>query len=114
MENNKIVAGIVTKNCTGNIRIETVIRASRSGIARFEQLTDVIEQTQGKVIIDKTALQEGDFVVTIMTAVNETTGKTLREKTTALFPIGLEPVEAGTITLPSGTSVGKDSGVRVA
>lgn len=109
-----MVQGIVIKQHAGNLVITTVVRASRDGIARFEAQPDVIEQKQGLVIINDSALAEGDFVVAIMTAKNETTGAVVREKTTSLFPAGLEPVEASTITLPSGTVVDKDAGVQVA
>ncbi|MCC7527108.1 MAG: hypothetical protein IT342_01225 [Candidatus Melainabacteria bacterium] len=108
-----MVHGIVIKQHAGNLVITTVVRASRNGIARFEAQADVIEQKQGKVIIDDSALTEGDFVVSIMTAKNSTTGAVVREKTTSIFPVGVQPVEASTITLPSGTVVDKDAGVQV-
>jgi hypothetical protein len=109
-----MVQGIVIKQHGGNLVITTVVRASRDGIARFEAQPDVIEQKQGLVIIDDSALTEGDFVVSIMTAKNETTGAVVREKTTSIFPVGIAPVEGSTITLPSGTVVDKDAGVQVA
>lgn len=109
-----MVQSIVIKQRAGNLVIETVVRASRDGICRFEPQKDVIEQKQGKVVINDSALTEGDFVVSILTATNTVTGKVVREKTTAIFPAGLEPAEGSTITLPSGTVVGKDTGVRVA
>ena len=108
-----MVQGIVIKQRTGNLVVSATVRASRNGIARFEAQKDVIEQKQGKVVIDDSALTEGDFVVLIMTAKNETTGKVFREKTTAIYPLGVEVVEGSTITLPSGTVVDKDAGVQV-
>lgn len=108
-----MVQGIVIKQRSGNLVITTVVRASRDGIARFEAQHDVIEQQQGKVIINDSALSEGDFVVSIMTAKNEATGNVVREKTTSIYPVGIAPVEASTITLPSGTVVDKDAGVQV-
>lgn len=108
-----MVRGIVIKQHGGNLVITTVVRASRNGIARFEAQPDVIEQKQGLVIIDDSALTEGDFVVSIMTAKNATSGAVVREKTTSILPVGVEPVEGSTITLPSGTVVDKDAGVQV-
>ncbi len=108
-----MVQGIVIQQRTGNLVVTSTVRASRSGIARFEALEDVIEQKQGKVIIDESALRADDFVVIIMTAKNEASGKVVREKTTAIFPSQAGFVEGSTITLSSGTVVGKDSGVQV-
>lgn len=108
-----MVQGIVIQQRTGNLVVTSTVRASRSGIARFEALEDVIEQKQGKVIIDESALRADDFVVIIMTAKNEASGKVVREKTTAIFPSQAGFVEGSTITLPSGAVVGKDSGVQV-
>lgn len=114
VQTSKIVQGVVTLQRTGNLVVSATVRASRSGIARFEALEDVIEQKQGKVIIDDTsALNADDFVVIVMTAKNETSGKVVREKTTAIYPTQVGVVEGSTITLPSGTVVGKDSGVQV-
>jgi hypothetical protein len=108
-----MVQGIVINQREGNLVISTTVRASRNGIAAFELDADVIEQKQGKVIIKEGSVQDGDFVVAIMTAKNEATGNVVRQKTTVLFPAGLAPVEDSTITLPSGTVVNKDSGVCV-
>ncbi len=108
-----MVQGIVIKQRSGNLVITTVVRASRDGIAAFEAQSDIIEQKQGLVTIKEGALVEGDFVVSIMTAKNEETGDVVREKTTVIFPLGIEPVEGSTMTLPSGTVVDKDAGVRV-
>jgi hypothetical protein len=108
-----MVQGIVIEQRTGNLVIKTQVRASRPGIARYEALNDVIEQKQGKVIIADSALSEGDYVVMIMTATNEASGTVVREKTTAIFPSNVAVVEGSTITLPSGTVVDKDAGVRV-
>lgn len=108
-----MVQGIVIQQRTGNLVITTTVRASRDGIARYEAQPDVIEQKQGKVIIKDSALVEGDYVVMVMTAKNATTGKVFREKTTAIYPGTVPVVEGSTITLPSGTVVGKDSGVLV-
>lgn len=113
MVKSKNVTGIVINQRTGNLVVSATVRASRNGIARFEAQHDVIEQKQGKVVIDDSALSEGDFVVSIMTAKNEATGNVVREKTTVIFPLGIEPVEGSTITLPSGTVVDKDAGVLV-
>ena len=111
VQTSKIVQGVVTLQRTGNLVVSSTVRASRSGIARYEALDDVIEQKQGKVIIDEAALTEGDYVVIFMTVTNATSGKVVREKTTAIYPAQGGVVEASTITLPSGTVVGKDSGV---
>jgi len=108
-----MVQGIVIQQRTGNLVVSSTVRASRSGIARYEALEDVIEQKQGKVIIDESLLREDDFVVVIMTAKNEASGKVVREKTTAIFPTQAGVVEGSTITLPSGAVVGKDCGVQV-
>lgn len=107
-----MVKGIVIKQAAGNLVITTVVRASRTGICRFDKTEDVIEQTQGKLVISDD-LNEGDFVVSVMTAVSNSTGKTIREKTNVIFPEGVEAVEEASITLPNGTVVGKDSGVAV-
>ncbi len=108
-----MVHGIVINQRSGNLVISTVVRASRTGICRYEAQKDVIEQKQGKVVIDDSALTEGDFVVSILTATNTVTGMVVREKTASIFPVGVEPTEGSTITLPSGTVVGKDAGVQV-
>ncbi len=107
-----MVKGIVIKQAAGNLVITTVVRASRPGICVFLKSEDVIEQTQGKLVISDD-LNEGDFVVSVMTAVSNSTGKTIREKTNVIFPEGVEAVEEASITLPNGTVVGKDSGVAV-
>jgi hypothetical protein len=108
-----MVQGIVIQQRSGNLVITSTVRASRDGIARYEAQKDVIEQKQGKVIINDSALVEGDYVVIVMTAKNEASGKVVREKTTAIVPGTVPAVEGSTITLPSGTVVGKDSGVQV-
>lgn len=108
-----MVQGIVIEQRTGNLVVKTQVRASRPGIARYEALNDVVEQKQGKVIIADGALEEGDYVVMIMTATNKTTGAVVREKTTAIYPSEVAVVEGSTITLPSGTVVDKDAGVPV-
>lgn len=108
-----MVQGIVINQREGNVVISTTVRASRNGIAEFELDADVIEQKQGKVIINDGTVNDGDFVVAILTAKNESTGNVVRQKTTVLFPAGIAPVEDCTITLPSGTVVNKDSGVCV-
>lgn len=108
-----MVQGIVIEQRTGNLVVKSTVRASRNGICRYKPMEDVIEQKQGTVVIDDSALVEGDFVVLIMTATNITSGKVVREKTTAIFPSQVGVVEGSTITLPSGTVVDKDSGVQV-
>ena len=107
-----MVKGIVIKQVAGNLEITTVVRASRPGICSFKKTEDVIEQTQGTLVIADD-LNEGDFVVSVMTAVSKSTGKTIREKTSVIFPEGVDAVEEASITLPNGTVVGKDSGVAV-
>lgn len=113
MVQKNIVQGVVVEQRTGNIVVKTQVRASRTGICRYEAQNDIVEQRQGKLVIDHNVLTEGDYVVMIMTATNKSTGKVVREKTTAIHPATVAVVEGSTITLPSGTVVGKDAGVQV-
>jgi hypothetical protein len=113
MVQKNLVQGVVVEQRTGNIVVKTQVRASRTGICRYEPQNDIVEQRQGKLIIDPNVLTDGDYVVMIMTATNKSTGKVVREKTTAVHPATVAVVEGSTITLPSGTVVDKDAGVQV-
>lgn len=108
-----MVHGIIKKQVAGNLVIATEVRASRDGICRYESQPDIVEWKQGKVIIEDAALKDGDWVATIWTVTNKTTGEVTRAKTDVLFPAGVRVVEDCTITLPSGTVIDKDQGVRV-
>lgn len=114
-----MVIGIVIKHVEGGIQIRREVRASRAGICRYEEIPDIIEQTQGKLIVDETALQPGDWVVEVMRVQRQrqrpATGlETLREETRSLLPQGFGPQKGTTLTLGDGTICGEGFGVHIA
>lgn len=111
---------IITKRLEDSgLQIRREVRASRPGIATFVANPDTRFDLTGKLTIDESALQPGDWV-----AVIEHRQRRRQDGQSGLVTVGLTSralthketgvVDGGTIELPGGIVAGIGSGVNVA